>query len=207
MPLGPPSTNPRSILDAARAGDRGAFEDLLAPFLLPAYKLAFTMLGQREAAEDAVQDAALKAWRAIGTLRAEFGDVRPWFLTILANECRSLRRRRLWGLPAATNHLETAPDPASLHIEARSAEAIDLRRSVAKLTHDRRVVLALVYWLDLPIDEVARVLAVSPEAARSRLRRAVLELRSQYTTEQDLDRPDQLTRSGPASVSHSEDSR
>ena len=49
--------------------------------------------------------------------------------------------------------------------------------------------LALVYWLDLPIDEVARILAVSPEAARSRLRRAVLALRREYGNGQDLDAP------------------
>ncbi len=175
-----------STLDSARAGDPASFEELLAPFLVPAHKLAFTMLGQREAAEDAVQDAAIKAWRAISTLRAETGDIRPWFLTIVANQCRSARRRRLW-LPFSMDEIQGPPDTAALHTESRSAEAIDLRRQVARLGKQKRIILALVYWLDLPIDEVARILAVSPEAARSRLRRAVLALRWEYRNAQDFD--------------------
>ena len=71
-------------------------------------------------------------------------------------------------------------------LEGRAAEVIDLRRAVAHLSSEKRLVLALVYWLDLPIAEVARVLEVSEVAARSRLRRAVLDLRSAYTCDEDL---------------------
>lgn len=167
MSLGRTSSNAPLIVDLARARDPAAFGELLAPFLIPAHKLAFTMLGQREAAEDAVQDAAIKAWKAISTLRAETGDIRPWFLTIVANQCRSARRRRLW-LPVPSDQIQDSPVPAGLQSESRSEEAIDLRRKVARLGKEKRLVLALVYWLDLPIEEVARILAVSPEAARSR---------------------------------------
>jgi RNA polymerase sigma-70 factor (ECF subfamily) len=173
--------DPGSWLAAARAGDAAAFEELLAPILLPAYKLAFTMLAQREAAEDAVQDASFKAWKAVGTLRAEGGDVRPWFLSIVANQCRTARRRQWWRLLTSSDRTEEAPSQAGQHAEAQTAEAIDLRRAVASLSREKRLVLALVYWLDLPIDEVARVLGVSEVAVRSRLRRAVLALRSDYS--------------------------
>ena len=188
MSLGRTSSNAPLIVDLARARDPAAFGELLAPFLIPAHKLAFTMLGQREAAEDAVQDAAIKAWKAISTLRAEAGDIRPWFLTIVANQCRSARRRRLW-LPVPPDQIQDSQVPAGSQSESRSEEAIDLRRRVARLGKEKRLVLALVYWLDLPIEEVARILAVSPEAARSRLRRAVLALRLEYGNAQDLDAP------------------
>src|SRR5947209_18645131 len=56
-----------------------------------------TMLDDRAAAEDAVQEAALKAWRARGRFRSE-APFKPWFLTIVANECRSARRSRWWGV-------------------------------------------------------------------------------------------------------------
>ena len=174
------------LIAAARQGDRTAFEELLAPVLVPAHKLAVTMLAQREAAEDAVQEAALKAWKAVATLRAEHGDVRPWFLTIVANECRSVRRRRWWHLPGGGGQREEATGQAGQQLEGRAAEAIDLRNTVARLSSEKRLVLALVYWLDLPMEEVARVLGVSQAAARSRLRRAVLALRSSYTTDDDL---------------------
>jgi RNA polymerase sigma-70 factor (ECF subfamily) len=57
-------------LQRAKAGDGRAFEELLAPVLDPAFRLAMTMLKDRGAAEDAVQEAALKAWRKLGGFRA-----------------------------------------------------------------------------------------------------------------------------------------
>src|SRR6202158_5478697 len=75
------------LLARARAGDGHAFDELLAPVLDPAFRLAMTMLKDRGAAEDAVQEAALKAWRTLGRFRAG-AELRPWFLAIVANECR-----------------------------------------------------------------------------------------------------------------------
>ncbi len=190
-----------SMLAAARGGDPAAFEALLLPLLTPAHKLAFTMLAQREAAEDAVQESALKAWRALGTLRAEAADIRPWFLTIVANQCRSVRRRRLWRLPASTDQTERSLD----QLDSQTAAAIDLRRTVARLSNEKRTILALVYWLDLPIDEVAQVLGVSVVAARSRLRRAVLALRSEYTRDEDLDGAGLATQLRAPTANHLEE--
>lgn len=206
MSLPVPLADAGSLVAAARAGNSAAFEELLAPVLAPAHQLAFTMLAQREAAEDAVQEAAFKAWKAVRTLRAERGDVRPWFLTIVANECRSIRRRRWWRLPGGSGEAE---EVSAQHgqLEGRAAEAIDLRRTVAHLTSEKRLVLALVYWLDLPIEEVARVLGVSQVAARSRLRRAVLALRSAYTGDEDLDGTNLPAQSEPATTNHVEEMR
>jgi len=194
------------LIAAARAGDAAAFEELLAPLLLAAHKLAFTMLAQREAAEDAVQEASFKAWKAVGTLRAEGGDVRPWFLAIVANQCRSARRR-WWHLRRGAEQTDEAASPPSRRAEVDTAEAIDLRRAVAGLSREKRLVLALVYWLDLPIDEVARVLGVSEVAARSRLRRAVLALRSKYTRGEDWDSAGAATESGFGISNQVEDMR
>lgn len=80
-------------LSAARAGDGRAFEALLNPVLDPAFRLAMVMLRDRAAAEDATQEAALKAWRKLDRFRPD-ADFRPWFLGIVANECRTARRSR-----------------------------------------------------------------------------------------------------------------
>jgi RNA polymerase sigma-70 factor (ECF subfamily) len=69
--------------------------ELLAPVLGQAHRLAFAMLGNGAEAEDAVQEASLKAWKAFPRLR-QGSDIRPWFLTITANECRQRRRNRWW---------------------------------------------------------------------------------------------------------------
>jgi len=82
-----------TLLEAAKDGDDGAFEILLAPLLEPGYRLAGGMLQDHQAAQDAVQEAALKAWRKLRQLR-EGSEMRPWFLGIVANECRSVRRSR-----------------------------------------------------------------------------------------------------------------
>src|SRR5690242_1298448 len=82
-----------SLLDAAKQGDDGAFEILLRPLLEPGYRLAGGMLQDAQAAQDAVQEAAFKAWRKLRQLR-DGSDMRPWFLGIVANECRSARRSR-----------------------------------------------------------------------------------------------------------------
>jgi RNA polymerase sigma-70 factor (ECF subfamily) len=74
-----------NLVASARSGDASAFALLLDPLWNPAYRLAFSMLREREAAEDAVQEAALKAWNSVRRLRSDTSSLRPWFLTIVAN--------------------------------------------------------------------------------------------------------------------------
>jgi RNA polymerase sigma-70 factor (ECF subfamily) len=165
-------------LQRAKAGDGRAFEELLVPVLEPAFRLAMTMLKDRAAAEDAVQDAALKAWRKLGGFR-EGSELRPWFLTIVANQCRSMRRTRWWGVV----RLGELPRKASP--DDRSAERLDLDVALDRLPQQQLLVLSLYYHLDLPIEEVARVLGCSPGAARLRIHRALAALRPGMAIEVD----------------------
>ena len=164
----------------ARAGDQVAFEALIRPLIHPAYRLAYAMLRRREPAEDAVQEATFKAWRRIGQLRPETESLRPWFMTIVANECRSMRRARWWSV------LPLPLGRSSSFNEQRLAETTDLRQSIERLSHDDRVLLYLYYWLDLPLDEVAEALGVSLAAAKGRLYRAVRRLRERLNLPEEL---------------------
>ena len=161
------------LVRAARAGDGAAFAELLRPDYRTAYRLAHGLLHDPDEAEDAVQEAAFKAWRKLGNLR-EGSPMRPWFLAIVANECRSVRRSRWWRTPR---------DEASEHIPELVAEAtdvsasLDLRRGLSRLNHDERLVLVLRYYLDLPFEEIAATLGISSKAARTRVERAVRRLR------------------------------
>jgi RNA polymerase sigma-70 factor (ECF subfamily) len=146
------------------------FASELSPHLDAAFRLAMVLLRDREAAEDAVQEAALKAWRKrSGLHRPE--RLRSWFLAIVANECRMTRRRRWWSVIRLA-------DVAPQH-EVSSSD--DLYEAIRALRVDEQAPLFLFYFLDLPLDEVARVLGVSPGAARSRLYRAVSRLRLELT--------------------------
>jgi RNA polymerase sigma-70 factor (ECF subfamily) len=163
-------------LAKAKAGDGRAFEALLTPVLDPAFRLAMTMLNDRTAAEDAVQEAALKAWRNLGTFRAG-APLRPWFLTIVANECRNVRRKRWWHVQrfADLAHRATANE--------KWADRIDLDAALDRLPKHHLEVLTLYYHLDLPIEEVARVLGCSEPAARQRIHRALAALRPEMALE------------------------
>jgi RNA polymerase sigma-70 factor (ECF subfamily) len=81
------------LVELARAGDQGAFAVLMAPLLPPGFALAASLSPDPAAAEDALQEALLKAWDRLRQLREE-GKLRPWFLGIVVNECRMARRRR-----------------------------------------------------------------------------------------------------------------
>lgn len=160
------------LIQAAKLGDDTAFESLLQPLLDPAYRLACVMLHDRHAAEDAVQEAALKAWRKLGQLR-DGAQMRPWFLAIVANQCRSARRSHLW--PSARDIGEDRTAPAA---EDEAIAGIELRQAVAAMDPDKRLSLALRWYLDLPIAEIAAVQSISVHAAESRLARATNELRT-----------------------------
>src|ERR1700737_4329584 len=86
------------LMVSAAAGDADSFAVLIQPLLDPAFRLAAVMLADRSAAEDAVQEASIKAWRKLRQLRGDVGSLRSWFLSIVANECRMTRRQRWWSV-------------------------------------------------------------------------------------------------------------
>lgn len=153
------------------------FEESLERVLDPAFRLAMTMLEERTAAEDAVQEAALKAWRHRDRFRRD-AEFRPWFLAIVANECRSARRARWW-------RVLRLPELFGAPREHRADERIDLAAALGRLPSRHLLALSLYYHLDLPIDEVARVLGCSENAARQRLHRALVALRPAMALEAD----------------------
>ena len=165
------------LMVSAAAGDADSFASLIEPLLDPAYRLAAVMLADRSSAEDAVQEASIKAWRKMRQLRGDASSLRPWFLSIVANECRMARRQRWWSVlkVAEIRSSESAPDQGSTS---------DLRSALLKLSLEDRLPLVLHFYLDLPIDEVAQALRVSPSAAKSRIYRAAKRLRSDLTQEE-----------------------
>jgi RNA polymerase sigma-70 factor (ECF subfamily) len=164
------------ILDRAVQGDADSFSRLIEPLLDPAYRLAAVMLGDRAAAEDAVQEASIKAWRKLRQLRGDVGSLRSWFLSIVANECRMSRRARWFSVVKLPEVREDARPEPSTHE--------DLRDALRRLKPDDRLPLVLHFYLDLPLEEVARTLGVSPPAAKSRVYRAARRLRDDLTMEE-----------------------
>lgn len=130
-----------------------------------------TMLNDRTAAEDAVQEATLKAWRHLDRFRPGAAPA-PWFLTIVANECRSIRRGRWWQVLK-----DAASIPLARQTSSDPADRIDLQRALDKLPALDLQLLSLYYHLDLPIDQVAATLGITPAATKTRLHRIRRALR------------------------------
>src|SRR5260370_10224991 len=112
-------------------------------------------------------------------VRGDQSSLRDWLFPIVANECRMTRRRR-WGSVVKSPDVES-----DRRTDAPSQEAVtDLRRAVARLSPDERLPLVLYFYLDLPLDQVARPLRISPPAAKSRPYLPARRLRSDLTLEQ-----------------------
>jgi RNA polymerase sigma-70 factor (ECF subfamily) len=163
------------LVRAAKRGDEAAFTALLRPLLEPAYRLAAGMLQDRQLAEDAVQEAAVNAWRRLHQLR-EGTEMRPWFFGIVANECRTTRRSRWWGVLKIDAERRSA---AALDDEA--VRGVDLRSALKRLRPEQRLVVVLYFYLDLPLDEIAAITSNSYAAVRQRLYRGIRELKADYT--------------------------
>ena len=168
----PPAAASDDLVAAAGTGDQRAFDGLVGPHVDTAFRLAVTMLRDRGEAEDAVQEATLKAWRAIGRLRPG-SNVRAWFLTIVANHCRSQLRSRWWSVVRLPDTERVGGGGAEDLAIART----DLARALQRLSPEDRLAVYLRFYEDLSIEDVAAVSGTSVAAARSRVHRAVGRLR------------------------------
>lgn len=143
-------------------------------------RVAASLVGIADA-EDATQEAILRAWQAWPTLRDE-SQVRAWLLRITVNVCRQWwrgnfgRHQRTTPLFADDNDALLAnlvDDPGT----SGNAAALDQRQAVNRLPTDLRVVVVLRYYGDLNASEIADVLTIPSATVRTRLRRALNILR------------------------------
>lgn len=160
--------------------NKAEFEELLRPHLAVAARLAFGLLQDRAEAEDAVQEAALKAWRRFETFRG--GPFRPWFLGIVANQCRTVRRGRWWHVIRLAQPEATRPGPDLM-------TRADLRRALLELRPRQREALLMHFYLDLPLGEIATALGLTTAGVKSRINRGLRRLRPLLASEEEIHEP------------------
>ena len=151
-----------------------------------AFRVAFTITGDASEAEDAAQDAFLKAYRSLRRFRSG-APFRPWLMTIVANEARNRRkaagRRSNLALRVAD---EAAPDPGSQGPEASVVAAeqrAELLRVLNGLREEDRLAIACRYFLGLSEAETAAALGCARGTVKSRTSRALGRLRERMTSE------------------------
>jgi RNA polymerase sigma-70 factor, ECF subfamily len=168
----------RELVRRARAGDDAAREELALAHRRAAYLLALQLLGNREDALDATQDALLRFFSTLDRFRPE-QPVRPWLYSIVRNRCRDLMRR---GRVRRAEPLDAEPERWRPELVDKSAdpeldaERGELRRQVfaalGALGREHREILVLRDYQDLSYEEIAKVLHVPRGTVMSRLHRA-----------------------------------
>ncbi|MPZ97096.1 MAG: sigma-70 family RNA polymerase sigma factor [Propionibacteriales bacterium] len=171
----------RAALARVLAGDRDAYTDLVRRHAPVAVRTAM-LLGAGADAEDVVQEAFVKAYRALGGFRAE-AAFRPWLLRIVANETRNLqratRRRSAVERSLAAQAASLLPDVEDPVASALSTERRQqLLQVLDGLPEPHRQVVVCRYLLDLDEYETATVLGWPRGTVKSRLHRALRRMRA-----------------------------
>ena len=162
------------LLTAARAGDESAFAALVEPHRRDLHAHCYRMLGSLQDAEDALQDALLRAWRGLGRLRGPRASMRTWLYRIATNACLDLARgaagrgscRSTTGRPPTRRRAPARPDRVGAGRARSGRPAYEQRESVelafvAALQHlpaSQRAVLILREVLGFSAREVADTL-------------------------------------------------
>ena len=166
----------RDLVVRARRGDRDAFSELVARSIGRLTAVARMMVRDEFAAQDAVQDAFIEAWRSLPGLR-EPDRFEAWMRRLLVRACfRSARRSKRVG--AVEIRLTPGDEPAVAGAERHLAVHDQLERGLARIPAEQRAVVVLVYYLDLPLADAAQAMDIPLGTAKSRLNRATHALRA-----------------------------
>jgi len=160
----------------ARGGDRTAFSELAARSIGRLTAVARMILRDEFAAEDAVQETFIEAWRSLPGLR-EPEKFDAWTRRLLVRACfRTARRGKR--VDAVEIRMTPGDEPAVAGHERDVHLHDQLERGLARLSREQRAVVVLVYYLDLPMADAAAALGVPVGTTKSRLNRATQALRA-----------------------------
>lgn len=183
------------LIQRARKGDGEAFATLFEHSKQPLWRAAMAVLGNVDDASDALQETAIKAWRAM----PRFGGrsaVGTWFMRILLRTCYDFRRTRKHETPCAMGVFDIDVEGSDVSWEPPAGqmlaggvaardldreEALDVRDALGRLTADDRLVLVLFYVNDFPVRQISQIMNVSEGAVRTRLSRARDRFKVAYT--------------------------
>jgi RNA polymerase sigma-70 factor, ECF subfamily len=164
-------------LEQARQGDRVAFGRLVEAYQGPVYNLAYRMLGNSGEAEEAAQEAFIRAFTRLHTYDPS-RKFSTWILSITSNYCIDLIRKRRATLLSLEEPLPPHPALMSDRSENPEAQAVNNEREalvqslLATLPEDYREAVVLRYWYDLSYEEIASMTDTTVSAIKSRLFRA-----------------------------------
>ena len=158
------------------AGDPQAFGELVQRYERDVFNLAYRMLNERREAEDAAQEAFLRAYANLDRYDMN-RSFKTWLLSITSNHCIDrLRRRRLTWLsleePLPPHPALTSDIPGPEEATVTNERNLLVQEMLDELSPDYRLAVVLRYWYDLSYAEIADMLGTTESAVKSRLFRA-----------------------------------
>jgi RNA polymerase sigma-70 factor (ECF subfamily) len=171
------------LISLVEGGDAEAFAALYDRHNWAAYSLAYRMMGEKQAAEDLVQEAFLKTWRSAGSYRTERASVRTWILSIVHNrgidQLRSLASRR------RTQQKVEASAPKSQPSEAfaeswRNSQGEQVREALKTLPEEQLKILELAYFSGYTHVEIAEMLGLPLGTVKGRMRLGLKKMKDYF---------------------------
>ena len=170
------------LVDRARRGDREAFSVLAAGAVDRLYAIARLILRDAELAEDATQDALVRAWRDLPTLR-DVERFDAWLYRIVVRACADIGRRRQRSRAEFTI---LKVEPSESDRTADLADRDQVERGLRRLSDAQRTILILHYYVGLSPSEAADALDIPLGTAKSRLHYAIEALRAAIAAEERM---------------------
>jgi RNA polymerase sigma-70 factor (ECF subfamily) len=174
------------LVERARRGDVAAYEQIVERYQEPLFRAAYLITRSRLDAQEAAQDALVKAHSALGRFRRG-APLKPWLFRIVVNEARnrarSAGRREALALRAAAQRPPEGADPSPEAALLAGERRRELLSSIERLREDDRLAIACRFFLDLSERETAQVLGWKRGTLKSRLSRALERLRTELGEE------------------------
>ena len=170
----------RILVARALQGDKDAFNDIFDRYSGLMLRTAYSILKDRDSAEDAVQNAFIQAWQHLPSLR-ETGALRPWLMRIVVNQCISSKRRlarsRMFLSQAFSEQEALEASQVADDARGRLEGNWDLAQAVVRLPAKQQNVIALHYFQGMALPEMSQRLQVSENTLKKRVQAALSNLR------------------------------
>jgi RNA polymerase sigma-70 factor, ECF subfamily len=168
------------LVTRAQQGDKDAFNDIFNQYSGLMLRTAYSIVKDRDTAEDAVQNALIQAWQHLPSLR-EAGALRSWLMRIVVNQCMSFKRR----LARSTMFLRQSISEQETDLASQIAEYSkgriegnwDLAQAIEQLPMKQQIAIALHYYQGMTVPEISEALHISENTIKKRIQAALSNLR------------------------------
>lgn len=169
------------LIQLALQGDNDAFRQLVKNYYELSEKITRVYLGSNHLTEDVLQEAWLDVWRSLPKFDTTY-TFRPWLIRLVVNRCKKFKRK-LRTYPISLDNIEIVDifnydDSNKLITKFENKD--ELQFLLGQLNYDQKQLLALRFYAELKIEEIATLLNIAPGTVKSRLHRTLETVRSLF---------------------------